>query len=503
MRSLLSMSAIALFFALPGHPALANKANDTLKVAFTKELESADFYFTSAREGVLLSRSVWDGLLYRDAKTGEYKGNLATSWKRLDNTTIEFKLREGVKFHDGEEFDADDVVYTVNTLADPANPVAVPDNVRWMKEAKKIDKYTVQLVTNGPFPAAYEFLASITPIYPNDYYAKVGRAGMAVKPIGTGPYKVESLEPGKHFVLKKFDGYHEGARPKASIGTLDIRTIPDINTQMAELFSGGLDLIWGVPTDQADKLSKMGQFTVKNESTMRIGYITMDAAGRGGDNPFMKKAVREAVAHAIDRKAIVDNLLKGSSRVVNTACYPSQFGCEQDVKTYAYDPGKAKKLLAEAGYSGGFTVDLYAYRDRPIAEAMMSYLSNVGIKTKLNYLQYSAVTEMHKKGQGGFAFMTWGSNSVDDVSASASQFFKFKDWDFARDPEVRDWLTAGDNAIDSAARKANYAKALKKIAEEAYWLPLFSYSSNYVFTKETNFVPTPDEVVRFSDISWK
>jgi peptide/nickel transport system substrate-binding protein len=257
MTQSLVMSAVLTATVLATGPALAGKADDTLKVAFTKELESVDAYFNSAREGVIMQRSIWDGLLYHDEATGEYKGNLATSWKWVDDTTLEFKLREGVKFHNGEEFDADDVVYTVNFVADPKNGAVVQRNVNWMKEAKKIDQYTVQIITNGPFPAAPEYLSGTVTMYPNEYYAKVGPTGMGLKPVGTGPYKVESVEPGKHFVLKKYDGYHDGPKTAARIGTVDIRTIPDLNTQIAELFSGGLDFIWGVPADQAEKLAGM------------------------------------------------------------------------------------------------------------------------------------------------------------------------------------------------------------------------------------------------------
>ncbi len=503
MKPFIATGVIALTAALSCGQAYANKSDDTLHTAFSKELESVDFYFNSAREGVMLSRQVWDGLVYRDQKTGEYVGNLASSWKWIDDTTLEFKLREGITFHNGEEFDADDVVYTVNFVVNPDSHVVVPGNVDWMKGAEKIDKYTVRIHTDGPFPAALEYLSGLVAIYPNEYYAEAGPSGMALKPVGTGPYRVESVEPGKHFVLKKFEGYHESPKGKASIGTIDIRTIPDVNTQLAELFSGGIDLIWNVPADQAEQIAAMDQFTVANESTMRIGYVTMDAAARGGESPFAKKEVRQAVGYAIDRQAIVDNLLKGSSKVVNSACYPSQFGCEQDVEIYSYDPAKAKALLAEAGYPDGFTVDFYAYRNRPYAEAMMAYLAEVGITANLNYLKYSALRDMQKKGGAGFGFLTWGSNSINDVSAITSQFFKFGDQDFAHDEEVKTWLDTGDKSVDDEVRKENYSKALKKIAEEAYWIPLFSYNSNYVFSKEVDFTPTPDEIVRFFEMSWK
>lgn len=502
MKPLLSSGVFALAALLcVNHPAFANKADDTLRTAFGKELETADFYFQSAREGVILSHQIWDGLVYRDPKSGEYVGNLATSWKWVDDTTLEFELRKGVKFHNGEDFDADDVIYTANFVTNPSNRVTTPSYVSWIKSVEKIDPYTIRIHANNPFPAALEYLSGLIPIYPNEYYAKVGPSGMGLKPVGTGPYRVESVEPGKHYVLKKFDGYR-GAKSKATIETIDIRTIPDINTQMAELFSGGFDFVWNVPSDQAEQFSGLDQFSVANESTMRIGYVTMDVAARGGDNPFMKKEVRQAVNYAIDRKAIVDNLLKGNSQVVDAACYPSQFGCTQDVPAYDFNPVKARELLVKAGYPNGFSIDFYAYRDRPYAEALMAYLADVGIKANLNYLQYSALREIQKKGGAGFSFLTWGSNSIYDISAITSVFFKKGDQDFVRDDEVADWLQAGDTSIDEEERKKNYAKALNKIAQEAYWIPLFSYNSNYIFTKEVDFKPTPDEIIRFFDVTW-
>ena len=499
---LLTCSAAALALGMTT-AAQATKSDDTLNVAFTKELENVDSYFNSSREGVVLQRAIWDGLIYADPETGEYKGNLATSWEWIDDTTLELKLREGVTFHNGEEFDADDVVYTVNYVADEKNGVKTQRNVNWMKSAEKVDKYTVRIMLKAPFPAAIEYLAGPVSIYPNEYYAEAGPSGMGLKPVGTGPYKVLSVEPGKHFVLEKNENYHDSPKGQPEIGKVDIRTIPDVNTQMAELFSGSLDLIWQVPADQSEKLAAMGRFTVANESTMRIGYLTLDAAGRTGeDNPFTDVRVRRAVAHAINSEALVNALLKGKSRVIKTACFPSQFGCSQDVVSYEYDPEKAKALLAEAGYPDGFETDYYAYRDRDYAEAIANYLTAVGIRVNFNMLQYSALRELRMKGGTPISFQTWGSYSINDASAITSQFFKFGSLDDSRDEEVRDWLDIADSSTDPEVRKENYAKALAKIADQAYWVPMFSYNTNYVFTDEVSYTPTPDEVLRFHTMSW-
>lgn len=485
-----------------GVPAMADKATGTLNVAFTKELENVDSYFNSSREGVVLQRAVWDGLIYRDPKTNEYVGNLATSWEWIDDTTLEFKLREGVTFHNGEPFNADDVVFTVNYVADEKNGVKTQRNVNWMKSAEKIDDYTVRILLKDKFPAAIEFLSGPVSMYPNEYYAEVGPSGMGLKPVGTGPFKVTSVVPGQHFVLEANKNYHDSPKGKPKIEKVDIRTIPDVNTQMAELFSGSLDLIWQVPADQANKLAQMDQFTVANESTMRVGYLQMDAAGRAGDHPFTNKLVRQAVNYAINRQELVDALLQGASKVVYSPCFPSQFGCVQDVTEYEYDPEKAKALLAEAGYPDGFTIDFYAYRDRQYAEAITSYLNAVGIKTNFNMLQYSALREINMKGEVAISFQTWGSYSINDASAIVSQFFKHGALDSARDDEVLQWLNVADSATDPQVRIDNYRKAIQKITAEAYWAPMFTYNTNYVFRGDVSYTPTPDEVLRFVDMSW-
>jgi peptide/nickel transport system substrate-binding protein len=502
-RSSLKHALAGLAVVASAGAAWADKANDTLRAAFTKELENVDSYFNSSREGVVLQRAVWDGLIYRDPVTNEYKGNLATSWEWIDDTTLEFELREGVTFHNGEAFNADDVVYTVNFVSKEENGVKTQRNVNWMDSAEKIDDYTVRIHLKEKFPAAIEFLSGPVSMYPNEYYAEAGPSGMGLEPVGTGPYKVVSVTPGQHFVLEKYEGYHDSPKGQPSITNVDIRTVPDVNTQMAELFSGTLDLIWQVPSDQAEKLAEMDRFTVANESTMRVGYLSMDAAGRSGDSPFTDVRVRRAVNHAINRKEMVAALLKGASKPIYTPCFPSQFGCiEEAAVKYDYDPEKARALLAEAGYPDGFTTDLYAYRDRAYAEAILSYLNAVGIEANFKFLQYSALREKNMDGEVPISFQTWGSYSVNDASAMVSQFFKHGSLDDARDDQVLAALETADSSTDPDTRIEHYAKAIERITDQAYWAPMFSYNTNYVFTKEVSYTPTADEVLRFTTMEW-
>jgi peptide/nickel transport system substrate-binding protein len=173
------------------------------------------------------------------------------------------------------------------------------------------------------------------------------------------------------------------------------------------------------------------------------------------------------------------------------------------VVSYEYDVEKAKALLAEAGYPDGFKTEFYAYRNRDYAEAISSFLNAVGIDTDFKMLQYSALRELRMKSGTPVSFQTWGSYSINDTSAITSQFFKLGSLDDARDEEVAGWLDTADSATDPEVRKENYSKALKKIADQAYWVPMFSYNTNYVFSQDVAYTPTADEVLRFTDMEWK
>jgi peptide/nickel transport system substrate-binding protein len=503
MRTL-SFAATAVGAALSAMPISAGPQDNTLTIAFPRELESLDAYRNASREGVILAQHIWDALLYRDAETGAYTGNLATGWQWLDDTTLEVTLREGVSFHNGEPFNADDVVFTLNYVADPENGANPQRNVSWIDHAEKIDDVTVRIHTDGPFPAALEFLSGPLVMYPDTYFAEVGQEGMASEPVGTGPYELIDYTPGQRMVLERYEDYHAGGpKGEASIDTIIWRTIPDANTQLAELMSGGVDWVWQVPADQAERLERMDDLTVSNESTMRIGYLMFDASDRYGPTPFDDVRVRRAVAHSIDRQGIVDNLLRGASVVVHSACFPSQFGCDTDVVRYEYDPERARALLDEAGYPEGFDTPFYAYRNRDMAEAMMADLANVGIDAALNYGTYAATRDQIHAGDVPFAFMTWGSYSLNDVSAITSAFFGGGPDDYARDPEVIAALAEGDTATDAEARIAAYSRALNTIASEVYWLPLFSYNTNYAYSSRLAFTPTQDEIPRFYNAAWE
>ena len=508
LKGILAGAATLALVAMAG-PALAGKANDTLVYATDKEVNTAIPPYNNLRETVIIGHNVWDGLIYRDPETFDYKPLLATSYKWVDPLTLEFELRRGVKFHDGSDFTADDVIATVNQLGRPDSGVLSKTYYDWMKGGEKLDDYKVRIKLNNPFPGALEMLSGPIVMFPKGIWdkAKKDAAGKpdygTIPMIGTGPYKIVEMVPSQSIRMVRNEAYYDGPKPKPKIKNLTFRTIPDKETQIAELLTGGVDWIWDVAKEKAEEMKGMPGVQVVNADTMRVSYMSMDAAGRSGDTPFKDIRVRKAVAHAIDRESIVKNLVGGAARVVHSVCYPSQFGCTDEVPKYEYSPQKAKQLLAEAGHPNGFTTDIYAYRERHYTEAVMGYLAAVGIKTNLKYMQYQALRQIVWDGKAPLTHMTWGSSSVNDVSAFTSLFFNGGRDDYCRDPEIINALKEGDTSVDPEVRKLAYKKALVKIQELVCWLPMFTYSKYYAFNDKLNFNPPPDEVPEFYRATWK
>jgi peptide/nickel transport system substrate-binding protein len=486
-------------------PAFAGKKDNSVRFGDPQVLDNADPYFNSVRIGVIFSHHVWDTLIYRDPKTNAYKPSLATSWKWVNDTTLDMELRKGVKFHNDAEFSADDVVYTLNFVANPDNKAVIQGNVSWIVRAEKLNPHKVRIITKQPFPAAFEYLAGPIVIHPHEYYSKVGPKGMNEKPIGTGPYRVTEHAIGKYIRLERNPDYFtDSPKARAKIEKAEFRFVPDPQTRVAEVLAGSLDLIRQVTVDQGEQLKAVPNVKVVSGEIMRFVFLQFDARENTSVPALRDIRVRKAIMHAIDREAMVKSIVGEGSRVLHAFCFPSQFGCiDEKAPRYAYDPAKSKALLAEAGYPNGIELDFYAYQDRNHTEAMIGYLHAVGIRTSLRFMQYAAVRDAGRSGKSPLSHQSWGSFSVNDISAATPAFFKFTLDDLARDPEVRDLLERGDTSIDTKVRTDAYARALGLIQERAYALPMYSLPALYASAKDLVFDAYMDEIPRIWEMSYK
>jgi peptide/nickel transport system substrate-binding protein len=509
-RAWLAAAALLAAFSLAAAPAAAGKKDDTLVWATDRDNPIADPYYLNTRELLVIGHHVWDTLVIIDPKTAEIRPLLATKWTWVDPTTLEFELRKGVKFHSGKVMDADDVVYTLNHVSNKDNAIANFALLAWIKSAEKIDANRVRVLMRNPFPAALAYLAGIAFIMEKGHYdsAPVKPDGKkdfgAVKPNGTGPYRITEVKPGDSISMARNADYFKGGfKGSPAISKIKFRTIKDGNTRVAELMTGAVDWLWDVPKDQAERIKANPAVVVENAKTLRVSYLAFDVNGTSGQKFFTDKRVRQAVAHAIDRESIIKNLVGPASVLAPSPCHPDQFACSSDVPKYAYDPAKAKALLKEAGFPDGFEFDLFAYREREYTEAIIGDLVKVGLKPKLNYMQYTAFVENVRKGKTPVAHGTWGSNSIPDVSAMTAHFFLHGPDDLTKDAEVKRLIDEADAHTDPAKRKAVWQKALARIAAEAFWVPLFTYAKYYAFSKDLAFTPTSDEVPQFFAAKWK
>ena len=517
LRTLFTAAALAATTALAALPAQAQKSADTLRVMWRDPTVNIDPYYNSQRTGLILAHHAWDGLIFRDPNGYVMKPLLAESWKFVDDTTLEFKLRRDATFHNGDKVTTADVAYTIKVITDPASGISVPSNFTWIAGTEIVDEYTIRIKMKQAFPAALEYVAFVMPIYPQAYREKVGREAYNKAPVGAGPYKITKWEAGGTVELERYDGYYEGGgKGKPPIKKLIIRQVTDSNLEMNSLLGGQVDWIWDFPADLVDKVKAMPTLTAVRQEAFRIAHLSLDAAGRSDPKgPLTNVKVRQAIWHAIDRQSFAKNLVQGGApdsgtpgggaRVPDAPCYFTQFGCDQAAAVkYDYNPAKAKALLAEAGYKDGFEIELVnPGLLNSWVGAIQANLAAVGIRAKVTNMQGVAAQTRIQKGEVPMYMSSWGSYSINDVSAIMPYFFSMNVDDLFRDPEVTEALKQGGSVVDPEARKKAYSTAIKLATERAYWLPLSTFLKVYGFNKQLDFTAYADEMPRFFWSKWK
>src|SRR5437899_6752701 len=317
---------------------------DTLTVALPSHAPTLDPHMHFERVGVLVNINMFDSLLHRSAKL-EFEPSLALSWRPLSDTTWEFKLRKGVKFHDGSTMTAEDVKFSFDRVLEPGKEKKKSPqygNVRAIKEVKIVDGDTIHLVTDKPFPLLLERLVYFC-IVPKKHIEKVGEEAFGgTATVGTGPWKLVEWKRDQHIRLEAFDQHWRG---KPAFKHVVFRAIPEVATQVAELKTGGVDIIRNVNADLMPDIKGHPQTRISTTPILRVHYISLDMRSA----PFDKKAARQAANYAIDKQAMIQKMMAGLGRQVATVVQPAAFGFDPSVPVYPYDAKKAQELLAQAG----------------------------------------------------------------------------------------------------------------------------------------------------------
>ncbi|WP_298719639.1 ABC transporter substrate-binding protein [uncultured Oceanisphaera sp.] len=489
--------------------AFAGKAENSMVVAINKEIQSLDSLYSTSRESLILSHLLSDQLVSVDPTTGEYMPALAESFSFVDPSTIEFVIREGVKFHDGSDLTVEDVVYSINWAASDEGQTYRRTMVSlWFDRVEKVDDRRLRLYSKFPYPLALRDIATFVQTRKAGSYHKDGKVNIdafASDYNGTGPFKVSSFSMGSGLVLERFEDYYANS-PKGvlSLDKLVLKPVTDWGTLTAEMMAGNVDWSYSIPEDVATSVASMPTIKHISGPELRIAFINLDAKGMTGENnPLTKLKVRQALNYAVNRKSIVKNLVNDSAFVINAACHPSQFGCASDVKAYEYDPEKAKKLLTEAGYPDGFEFEMWAHVDKPVVEAIAADLAKVGVKVKMNWAKLGTLDKARNQEETQAYLGTWGSFGTFDVAASADHFISGSDRNLHNDTTIESLFVDAQKTTDSQAREQMYKEALKRFAEQAYWVPMFSYSVNFLANNDVEFTPWADGVPRLYELNWK
>ena len=482
-------------------------AKDTMSVAAYTKFHTMEPFQTSARQMIQMAYLMWDPLVLREPETGKLIPHVATSWKQIDELTWEFKIRDDVTFHNGNKLTAEAVRFSIMDRVLNAKPKSPRvSNFKWAKSVEVIDDTTFRISSHKPYPLVLEQLNTLFLMDPK-WTMEKGFEYVQEHAMGSGPYKFVSWDKGSKVTMVKNENYWMKGVP--AIQNVVIKIVPEASTRLAELFSGGVDVSLNLLNDQVPSFKDYTNYEVLNFAILRIDFWMFDSMGRASETPLKDARVRRAVAHAIDRKKILDKLVQKEGYEVNGSTSPYHFGHDKSITGYAYDPEKAKALLAEAGYKDGFEMDLwqYASHQKLFNQAAMQMLSKVGIKVNLK--DYIGNTQQMGKlrrsgkitGAGNF---NWGSYNVFDADMILHPFFDLESSNnYAGDKELSEWLNTARSSMDAAARMELYKKAQQRIHDHMYMMPTFGVRRFYGKHKDLELEAGVDEVPRLQFARWK
>ena len=401
---------------------LAQTKDDTVVYALQSDVQNWDPPNSVLRESIILGYHVFDHLAARDLKTGKVGPSLAVSWKNMDDTTWEVKLRKGVKFHDGTPFGAKDVKATFDRVLNPENKLTARGNHAKIKSVEVVDAETVRFKTDGPYPLFVERLTAQV-MQSEKAIKEKGHEWMQDNPVGTGPYKLQKWSKKQEHLLVRNDDYWG---PKPAFKYVRIRIIPEQATQIAELISGGVDIIKAVPPDQMDVINKSGQARTATSPILRTAFLQLDQAGRAGPNPFQDKRVRQAANMAVDIDSIIKHVINGLGDRTATTVNPMAFGFDPSDQALQAGPGPGQEAPRRGRLPQRARGRLPARRSRSsspgviqTSDAIVADLAKAGIRTKQRMVGESGpFTNLVRDNKADPMFeWSWGYYSVFDADA--------------------------------------------------------------------------------------
>ena len=512
------LGAVAL--ALPGQAA-AQK----LTIAIGGAVTSMDPHFYNASPNNSVTAHFFDKLVEFDAKA-QLVPALAESWRNVSETVWEFKLRAGVKWHDGRDFTAEDVAFTFQRAPNvPNSPGGFGAFVRAVQKVEIIDPLTVRIHTPGPYPMLLGDFASLAIISRHvgegasteDY-----NSGRAM--VGTGPYRFVSYAPGNRTLMRRNDDYW-GGRP--SWAEVDYRIISSPPARTAAILAGDVDIIDAVPSSDIQGLRGEANLKLTSIQGLRVIYLAPDRSRTENPvfvtdndgkplptNPFNDLRVRRALTMAISREALAERVMLGTAQPAGQWLPPGAYSYNPDITPPKQDLEGARKLLAEAGFPNGFRMTLHTPNDRypndsRTAQAVAQMWTRAGVQTQVEALPWAAFSARSSRQEFGMRLLGWGS-----VTGEAS--YALVNILATQDPAKRtgannqgrysnpalDALTAeAAGTLDDGKREALLRQAIKMAIDDVAIIPLHQLVNTWAVKRTLNHNPRMDERTRAMDVT--
>lgn len=459
----------------PASTSAAAGGGGTLIIARLSDANNLDPHFSTQINSMAVTQhKLYEGLVMMD-RNSEYKPLLAKEWKQKDDTTWEFTLREGVTFHDGEPFNAEAVKKTIDRILDKDNPTPKANMFGMIKEVKVIDPLKVEIILHYPFAGLLSVLASAEGGIISPKAIKEFGKELSKKPVGTGPFIFESWTPGQEIVMVKNEKYW-GNQPK--LEKVVFKTIPEDATRVAMVETGEAHVAEQLPVTELERVQNSQSMSLGRFESFAVDHIGMNVKQK----PFDDVRVRQAIAHAIDKEAIIKGVYNNVGKVAISSLGPKVIGYSPNIKTPEYDLNKAKQLLTEAGYANGFKATIYLNDNKArinVAEVLQSQLKGIGIDLQIQVMEFGAYLELAAKGEAQMFISGWG-NATGDADYNQYNLFHSTsegvpgNHSFYNNPKVDALIEAGRKEKDPEKRKEIYAEAQQIEMEEVPLLPFRS-----------------------------
>ena len=471
---------------------------DTLSIDLPGQPATLDPHIQWDTDSYTVYRNIFDNLVTRNAE-GRIVPQIATAWTYRSPTEIEFTIRTDVKFHDGTPQTAEDVVFSVRRIIDPAfrSPQLSQFDSIVAAEVAAPDK--VVLRTSSPYPALLAQLVKLS-IVPRAYVERVGNERFNLEPMGSGPYRFVSWQRGVRVTLQANETYWRGRPP---FQTVTFQAVPDEATRIANLRSGRADIIRQLNPDSAASLRSDQRIRVLPAPTERVGYMFINAQA----GPTRDVRVRRAIAHAINRNLLVEALLSGFGRPTSIVLTPASFGYVPDVEGQAYDPARARALLREAGAENAELTFLTspAY-DQRIVQALQQMIQEVGLRVTISNSDQPTFLRRRQgnpEEAGSLSIGAWSCACQDADGVIFPLFRTGSIWAKYSNPQFDSTVDAARSTLDEAERLRLYRRAFEILRDDVPGVGLYQVYAIYAARRELQWQPTANEAFFVFDMRWQ